>query len=213
MFSEKDGWTPLYIKKMLYKIAMVFLVIGGLNWLTIGAFDVNLVRTFFGEWLADYIYIIVGLSAVTIMCDRNTYLPFLGPMVLPSSVLQDRAPPGATKEVKIITTPNTKVLYWAAEPANEKIKDVLSWKDAYQHFENAGVATANQEGVAILRVRPPQNYTVPIRGELQQHVHYRLCNEDGWLSQVHTTYLDKVVPEGFLDLNVSQMGDNAASLY
>ena len=210
MFTEKDGWTPLYIKKFLYKIAMILLVIGGLNWLAVGAFDMNVVKTIFGEWLADYIYIIVGLAAVTIMCDRDTYLPFLGPMVLPCSVLQDRAPPGATKEVKIITTPNTKVLYWAAEPANEKIKDVPSWKDAYQQYENAGVVTSNQEGVAILRVRPPQVYTVPIKGQLQQHVHYRLCNEDGWLSHVYTTLVDKQTPEGFA--TKEEFGNNALLL-
>ena len=212
MFTEKDGWTPLYVKKLLYKIAMVLLVIGGLNWLAIGAFDTNVVRAIFGEWFSDYIYILVGLGAVSIMCDRDTYLPFLGPMAVPCSVLQDRAPPGATKDVTIVVAPNTKVLYWAAEPANEKIKDVQSWKDAYQHFENAGVATANQEGVVILKVRPPQSYTVPIRGKLENHIHYRLCNEDGWLSRVHTTYIDKAPAEGFVDMEQNAFGDNAASV-
>lgn len=210
MFTEKDGWTPLYIKKLLYKVAMVLLIIGGLNWLAIGAFDTNVVRFIFGDWLSDYIYILVGLGAVSIMCDRDTYLPFLGPMVAPCSVLQDRAPPGATKDVKLVVAPNTKVLYWAAEPANELLKDVQSWKEAYAKYENAGVATANQDGVVILRVRPPQNYTVPIRGELKQHVHYRLCNEDGWLSRIHTTYVDKVTPEGFHDFN--NLGDMAQPL-
>jgi uncharacterized membrane protein YuzA (DUF378 family) len=213
MFTEKEGWTPTYVKKMLFKVAMFLLVVGGLNWLAVGAFDVNVVRTVFGEWLSDYIYILVGLAAVSIMCDRDTYLPFLGPMVAPCSVLQDRAPPGATKEVKIIVAPNTKVLYWAAEPANEKIKDVPSWKDAYQHYENAGVATANQEGVVILKVRPPQSYKVPIRGELKQHIHYRLCNEDGWLSRIYTTFIDKPAPEGFSDFSGYQYADSAASIY
>jgi len=206
-----SGWTPTYIKKMLYKVAMVLLVVGGLNWLAIGAFDVNVVRKVCGEWFADYIYILVGLAAVSIMCDRDTYLPFLGPMVVPCAVLQDRAPPGATKEVKIIVAPNTKVLYWAAEPANEKIKDALSWKDAYQNFDNAGVATANQEGVVILKVRPPQSYTVPIRGKLEEHIHYRLCNENGWLSRVYTTPIMRSVPEGFFNYSGSEYADSSAS--
>jgi uncharacterized membrane protein YuzA (DUF378 family) len=216
MSGKKDffgsGWTPTYIKKMLYKVAIVLLVIGGLNWLAIGAFDVNIVRKVFGDWFADYVYILVGLAAVSIMCDRDTYLPFLGPMVVPCAVLQDRAPPGATKEVKIIVAPNTKVLYWAAEPANDKIKDVPSWKDAYQHFDNAGVATANQEGVVILKVRPPQTYTVPIRGKLDEHIHYRLCNEDGWLSRVHTTPIMRSAPEGFFNYDGSQYADNGLSM-
>jgi hypothetical protein len=90
------------------------------------------------------------------------------------------------------------------------LKNVQSWKEAYAKYENAGVATANQEGVVILRVRPPQTYTVPIRGELKQHVHYRLCNEDGWLSRIRTTYVDKPTPEGFEDL--SNLADNAEPL-
>jgi uncharacterized membrane protein YuzA (DUF378 family) len=111
MFQEKDGWTPLYIKKMLFKIAMVLLIIGGLNWLSVGTFNTDLVRAVFGAGLiSDCIYILVGLAAVTIMCDRDTYLPFLGPTVVPCSVLQDRVPPGATKEVKIIVKPNAKVI-------------------------------------------------------------------------------------------------------
>jgi len=198
MFS--DGWTPLYIKKMLFKIAMVLLVIGGLNWLSIGAWNTNIVRAVFGDTLSDYIYILVGLAAISIMCDRDNFLPFLGPMTAPCSVLQDKTPPGATKEVRLVVAPNTKVLYWAAEPANDTLKDVKSWKEAYNHYDNAGVATANQEGVVILKVRPPQNYTVPVNGTLEQHVHYRLCNEDGWLSRVHTAFVDKKDPEGFSNL-------------
>ena len=205
MFEAKDGWDLLYVKKLVFKVAMVLLIIGGLNWLAIGAFDVNVVRRVFGEWFADYIYILVGFSAISIMCNRDTYLPFLGPTIVPASVLQDRSPPGATKEVKIITTPNTKVIYWAAEPANELLKDVQSWKEAYKHYDNAGVATANQEGVAILKVRPPQAYNVPIRGKIENHVHYRLCNDDGWLSRVHTTMIDKQTPEGFESGSLADM--------
>ena len=214
MFQEKYGWTPMYVKKLLFKVAMILLIIGGLNWLCIGAFDTDIVRALFGKGLfSDCIFILVGLSAITIMFDRDTYLPFLGPMVAPCSVLQDRSPPGATKEVKIVVKPNAKIIYWAAEPANDNLKDIQSWKVAYQHFENAGVVTANQEGVALLKVRPPQIYNVPIRGKIEHHVHYRICDEDGWMSHVYTTYLDKNIPEGFNDLKIKNKADTAASIY
>ena len=214
MFQEKDGWTPMYVKKLLFKMAMILLIIGGLNWLCIGAFDTDIVRALFGKGLfSDCIFILVGLSAITIMFDLDTYLPFLGPMVAPCSVLQDRSPPGATKEVKIVVKPNAKIIYWAAEPANDNLKDIQSWKVAYQHFENAGVVTANQEGVALLKVRPPQIYNVPIRGKIEHHVHYRICDEDGWMSHVYTTYLDKNIPEGFNDLKIKNKADTAASIY
>ena len=112
----------------------------------------------------------------------------------------------------LLVKPNAKIIYWASEPANDKLKDVQSWKDAYKHFENAGVVTANQDGVALLKVRPPQSYNVPMRGKIENHVHYRICDEDGWMSHVYTTYLDKNVPEGFADLKSKNKADSAASL-
>ena len=191
-------FNETYLQKLAFKIAISLLIVGGINWLLVGLFNINVVSRIFGKSVfATFIYVLVGVSALVIMFDRDTYLPFLGPTVVPCSVLEVRDPPGATREVKINVGPNVKIIYWAAEPANEKLKDVQSWKDAYKHFENAGVATANQEGIATLKVRPPQAYNVPIRGKIENHVHYRLCNEDGWLSRVHTTMMDKQIPEGF----------------
>ena len=224
MSSFKDrfdsGWTPLYLKKLLFKIAMVLLIIGGLNWLLVGLFDLNLVTALFGKgFLSDFIFVLVGISAFSVMLDRDTYLPFLGPMVAPCSVLQNKEPPGATKDVKVVVTPNTKVIYWAAEPANEKLKTLQSWKDAYLEYENAGVTTSNGEGVAVLKVRDPQAYKVPFMGKLEPHVHYRICNEAGWMGRIHTVFLNSNGPEGFenqlTDKNckIKNLADTAASQY
>jgi hypothetical protein len=192
------GVTPTYFKKILFQIAMGLLIIGGLTWLLVGLFDVNIVTKLFGEsTFAKFIYILVGVSAVAIMCDRDTYLPFLGSMVAPCSVLENKVPPGSTRDVKVITTPNTKVIYWAAEPATENLKTIKSWNDAYLKFENAGVATSNGDGVAVLKVRDPQPYKVPLRGRLERHIHYRACGEAGFLGKVETVFLDRVEPEGF----------------
>ena len=108
-------WSETYVRKLLFKFAMVLLIIGGLNWLLVGLFDVNLVSGIFGKsFLATFIYVLVGISALAIMFDRDTYLPFLGPMVAPCSVLENRDPPGSTREVKVNVEPNVKVIYWAA---------------------------------------------------------------------------------------------------
>ena len=49
-------------------VAKWLLVIGGINWGLVGAFDFDLVMTIFGswEWLVDLIYILVGLSGLWI---------------------------------------------------------------------------------------------------------------------------------------------------
>jgi uncharacterized membrane protein YuzA (DUF378 family) len=151
-------WSQTYIQKLLFKFAMSLVIIGALNWLFICLFDFNLVTVLFGHSvISSIVYFLIGISALGIMFQRDTYLPFLGPTLVPCSILQNREPPGATKEVKVIVTPNTKVLYWAAEPANEKLKTIQSWKEAYDQYENAGVTTSNGEGVAILKVRNPQS--------------------------------------------------------
>ena len=51
----------------LEKIALVFTIIGALNWGLIGLFDFNLVTTLFGDgsMLTRLIYIIVGICGIT----------------------------------------------------------------------------------------------------------------------------------------------------
>lgn len=52
--------------KILDMIAWVLLIIGGLNWGLVGAFDFDLVSTLFGAGtvLSRVVYIAVGLSAL-----------------------------------------------------------------------------------------------------------------------------------------------------
>ena len=51
---------------ILHIIAWTLLIIGGLNWGLVGAFDLDLVATLFGPGsvLSRIIYILVGLSAL-----------------------------------------------------------------------------------------------------------------------------------------------------
>jgi uncharacterized membrane protein YuzA (DUF378 family) len=212
-------WTSLYLKKFLFKIAVVLLIAGALNWFFLALFDLNVLEAMFGKGVAHVLYLLVGISSLAIMFDRDTYLPFLGPMVAPCSVLQNREPPGATKEVKVIVPANSKVIYWAAEPASDHLKKVNSWNEAYQKYENAGVTTAGADGIAHLKVREPQSYKVPFMGKLDSHVHYRVCGESGFMGRINTAYLNHAGPEGFeehrLDKNYTlpNIADSAASLY
>ena len=195
--SRIDGMSSTYLKKLLFKFAMVLIIIGALNWLSLGLLGVNPLEQALGKSVASFLYVLVGISALAMMFDRDTYLPFLGPMVAPCSVLQNREPPGATKEIKVIVPPNSKVIYWAAEPSSHALKELSSWSDAYQKYENAGVTTANADGIALLKVREPQTYTVPLWGKLESHVHYRVCGEAGFMGRVHTAYINHEGPEGF----------------
>lgn len=47
-------------------LTQVLLIVGGLNWLLVGAFDFDLVAALFGDMspLSRIVYVLVGLSAI-----------------------------------------------------------------------------------------------------------------------------------------------------
>ena len=64
-------------------------------------------------------------------------------------------------------------------------------------YENAGVATADPTGEAVLKVREPQAYTVPLKGRIEPHIHFRVCGDGGWMGHVKTVFLADGHIEGF----------------
>ena len=52
-------------KNVIYWITMVLLIIGGLNWGLVGAFNFNLVSSIFGTGIfSDIVYSLVGIFAI-----------------------------------------------------------------------------------------------------------------------------------------------------
>lgn len=56
------------MKKVLDLIALILVIVGGLNWGLVGLFDLDLVAALFGvgSILAKIVYVLVGLSALWI---------------------------------------------------------------------------------------------------------------------------------------------------
>jgi uncharacterized membrane protein YuzA (DUF378 family) len=186
-----------YFSKLFHKVAIVLLVIGALNWGLVGAFRINLVDRLLGKGsgLSRAVYVLVGIAALAVAFNRDTYLPFLGESVFPCSVLPDQVPAGATREVKVRAEPGAKVVYWASEPSDGG--DVPNYQGAYREYQNAGVATADNSGVAVLKVREPQAYTVPINGRIESHIHFRVCGPTGFVGRIKTVFLADGRIEGF----------------
>lgn len=124
------------------------------------------------------------VAAAWLAVSRTTWLPFLGPTVLPPSVLTPHAPADATRRLALVAPADAvKVVYWAASYA---AKDP---RTAYGGYANAGVADVNAGGTAVLTFAPPQQYSV--RGKrLARHVHYRWVSSAGMASAVKTAFLD-----------------------
>jgi uncharacterized membrane protein YuzA (DUF378 family) len=179
------------VHRFAHLIAIALLIFGGLNYGALVLFGTTIVQMVVGFGLvARVIYAAIALSAVAIMFHRDTYLPFLGPAVMPAcNLLAERIPEGATVAVKARVPPGAKVLYWAAEPSTEGLDKVNDWREAYAQFKNAGVTVADMRGHAYLKVRPPQPYSVPFKGRLDSHVHYRVCQQDGMMGRIETLFL------------------------
>jgi uncharacterized membrane protein YuzA (DUF378 family) len=172
------------VGKWAHIVAMVLLIVGGLNWSLIGLTSGrwNLFRPL-GYYPHMAAHVLVGLAALWVAFRRDTYLPFLGETVMPCSVLQDRVPEHADKEVHVDgLKPGAKVLFWAAEPATEGLARIRTWQQAYLDFANAGVTTVDGDGHAVFHIRKPAGYVVPGGRGLTAHVHWRVCSgttEDG----------------------------------
>lgn len=188
------------LTKKMHLVAVLLLVIGGLNWGMQAIFKIDAVSSLLGKdtLLTRGVFTLVALAAIYIGFSRDTYLPFLGETVMPCSVLKEKIPDNADLKVRIMAPHKHKVIYWAAEPsdANDKLKAVKNWKDAYGDYNNIGVAIAEEDGSALLHVRKPQPYWVPPGKKLQPHIHYRICGEGGLLGPVRSLFIEERL-EGF----------------
>jgi uncharacterized membrane protein YuzA (DUF378 family) len=65
------------LMKAISLIALVLVIVGGLNWGLVGAFNFNLVDTIFGAGsvLSRVVYVVVGLSALVVAATRLGPLP------------------------------------------------------------------------------------------------------------------------------------------
>lgn len=181
-------------------MAVVVLVIAALNLGLVGLNRVNLVERLLGKgtWLLRGWYLFVGVAALSMAFNRDTYLPFLGETHFPCSLLQEQTPPGATRNVQVRVEPNAKVLYWATEPSDGGV-DLKPYDIAYGGYKNAGVAIADHNGFVMLKVREPQDYTVPFKGRLEQHIHFRTCSDTpGFIGRIKTVYVKDGRIEGFV---------------
>lgn len=199
-FSEVSPGTMIYLK-YLHMVVIFLVLVGGVNWLSIGATGQDLVRLVLPPRYAKWVYIVIGGAAISLLFSRNMYLPFLGETVLPGGSLQQKTPQSANDQVSIKTAPNAKVVYWAAEPNPTQGKSVPTWEEAYDEYENSGVAVADGQGNAVLRFRgAPQPYSVPLHGRLEPHIHFRVSGKNGMMGPVQTLFLSSGAIEGFSNI-------------
>lgn len=142
------------------------------------------------SWVMKGIAAIVLVTVIYLGSFRNTYLPFLGPTVLPQSLLKEPgkvAKTGATHVTLFANVPdNTKVIYWAAKSSQDII-----FEDpyvAYEDYTNAGVTLVKNKQANLI-IDCPSSYKIPSGKTLSPHVHYRIVYPNGILGSVQTLYV------------------------
>ena len=186
-----DKFEETKIRIYLHKFLILVAIFGGINYASMGIFKYNLIEELEKylkiENLKKIIYIIIGISGF-LLFERDNFLPFLGHSVYPCEPLKESYPENSNIKIKIRTEANKNIIFWASEP-NNKILD--NPYDAYLDYKNSGVTRSDENGIAILKVRKPSNYYVPMKPEpLRKHIHYRICNGNGMLSRIETIYLE-----------------------
>jgi len=154
-------------------------------------YDKNILKTLLGSNIHMLILLIVLISTLYIVTNRDTYLPFLGITHLPTSVFKDYQQDKFDKKITINVKSKSKeikpikVVYWAASPSTEK---KMNPKDAYGNYDNYGVSPiVNNQ--STLYIKCPASYSVNHFGankDLPKHVHYRIIYPNGLLSRVKT---------------------------
>lgn len=136
--------------------------------------------------LAGLAYVVIS---VMLFMRRDTFLPFLGEAAFPKSLLTPSVPKDANGHAKVrLQVPDgTPVVYWASESNSGIFEN--PWT-AYKDYENAGV-TYVKGGIAEFKFRYPASYYVPSGFLVKQHVHFRVMQSNGLLSNVKTVYLEK----------------------
>lgn len=162
--------------------AHAFFMISIILTVVFAAFQTFGADPFRSKWVR-LVSVVALVGAVYIGTNRDLYMPFLGPTVVPPSLLKQGTPPDATVAVNINAPATaTHVMYWAATPSTMPSDDPMA---AYAGFKNAGVVQV-AAGKATLRVACPGSYKVGWGRLLPRHVHYRFVFSNGVLSGVKT---------------------------
>lgn len=170
-----------YFKSYMFLIALILLF---------ALYQSIVVIMYDASWWMKVMAGVVLVAIVYVGSRRNTYLPFLGPTVIPQSLLKEAgrvAKTGETQTTLFVNVPDgTKVAYWAAKQSEDVI-----FPDpyvAYEDYTNAGIALVKNKQ-AVLVIDCPSSYKVPGGKTLKPHVHYRIMYPNGIMGSVQTLYV------------------------
>lgn len=178
-------------------LARVFIVIGSLVFSMVNIFSYKLPKMY-----NTIFSIIVGISALILVFNRDYYLPFLGKCVFPTKSSNNTSLSLDKKtQVKLDNLPpNVNIVYWASKPNAQGADTVFEdYIQAYQGTPNSGSQKSNEKGEAVIELLCPSEYKVSKFGiqflskKIPRHVHYRyqLPKYEGMYSKVFNKKIEQ----------------------
>lgn len=165
------------------------LVLGGLNYFFMATMNINLFSFIQNPLIIRIISILIGVSALYFLFNRDYYLPFLGHAIIPIGPVK---PTENLTKIKLTgLPPNTIIMAWGAKD-NNKIFD--NPYDAYGDYANTDIKQSNERGEVFVELPCPSEYYVSklgMQSKLDRHIHYRYQypKYKGLFSPVRTKYL------------------------
>jgi hypothetical protein len=151
---------------------------------------INIFKFISNNTILFIIYLILGIAIIYNISNRDFYLPFLGPTVIPVKQID-------IKDDKMITVnlqnlpKNKRIIYWGANPGDVVFQHPLI---AYNGYGNSGITQTNENGKASIQIHCPSRYYVSrkmSRRKLEKHIHYRVETDyEGLFGSVKTHYVD-----------------------
>lgn len=138
----------------------------------------------------------IGIIALALyyLFNRDFFLPFLGPAVIPVTRVENQLDNMINVNLTNLP-PNTNVIYWASQKSEGTFDDPIT---AYKDYSNSGIAISDEKGNANIKIVCPSPYYVNKFGIkkklLNRHVHYRYELKDkGIYSSVYTQNIDSCI--------------------
>lgn len=180
----------IYIKM----IFIIFILIGALNWGSVGLFNYNFINeltSIFGSLAINIektLYVLVGLSAIFLLFRRETYLPMTGEMAIAPFLSVDYKP---TIDEPLIYTienlpPDTRVIYWTSKGL---LKNNLNPLYIYADYFYTGITTVDENGKAELFTEKP---LILNDKQLPTYLNYRYWIGSALTSKIFSIRLDKL---------------------
>lgn len=172
-------------------LARLLLVIGGLNYFFIASINVNIFQYINNKFILQLVFLLIGLSALWFVFNRDYYLPFLGPSVIP---IGSNKKFEKTTQIQLTNLPiNTTVMVWGAQ---ENIQTYDNPYDAYGDYSNTIITKSDDTGKVTVSLPCPAEYYVNKFGfnkKIKRHIHYRyeLPQYRGLFSKIFTKYINE----------------------